>query len=89
MIEMVSIVFKGLADIPDVPMTPTTARSLADLAHSPRLQVSPDSLQGPILNPFSHSAGETRKDNERKQKERRNEKKRQNKKRKGKEGQER
>ena len=61
MIEMVSIVFKGLADIPDVPMTPTTARSLADLAHSPRLQVSPDSLEGPLLNPFSHSAGEKNK----------------------------
>ena len=57
MIEMVSIVFKGLADIPDVPMTPTTARSLADLAHSPRLQVSPDSHQGPLLDPFSNSAG--------------------------------
>ena len=53
MIEMVSIVFKGLADIPDIPMTPTTARSLADLAHSPRLQVSPGSAQGPLLNPFS------------------------------------
>ena len=52
MIEMVSIVFKGLADIPDVPMTPTTARSLADLAHSPRLQYSPDSAQGPLLSPF-------------------------------------
>ena len=52
MIEMVSIVFKGLADIPDVPMTPTTARSLAELAHSPRLQVSPDSHTGPILSPF-------------------------------------
>ncbi|KAL0041048.1 hypothetical protein WJX77_003321 [Trebouxia sp. C0004] len=52
MIEMVSIVFKSLADIPDVPMTPTTARSLADLAHSPRLQYSPDSAQGPLLSPF-------------------------------------
>ena len=52
MIEMVSVVFKGLADIPDEPMTPTTARSLADLAHSPRLQYSPDSAQGPLLSPF-------------------------------------
>ena len=57
MVEIVSIVFKGLADIPDVPMTPTTARSLADLVHSPRLQVSPDSHQGPLLNPFTDSAG--------------------------------
>lgn len=57
MVEIVSTVFKGLVDIPDVPMTPTTARSLADLAHSPRLQVSPDSHQGPILNPFTSSAG--------------------------------
>lgn len=54
MIDMVSIVFKGLEDIPNVPMTPTTARSLVDLAHSPRLQVSPPGeSQGPLLNPFT------------------------------------
>ena len=57
MVEIVSIVFRGLADIPDVPMTPTTARSLAELGHSPRLQVSPDSHQGPLLNPFTNPAG--------------------------------
>lgn len=58
MIEMVSIVFKGLEDIPNVPMTPTTARSLADLAHSPRLQVSTGGEgQGPLLTPFSNPAG--------------------------------
>lgn len=53
LIEMVSVVFKGLDDIPSVAMTPTTARSLVDLAHSPRLQVSPDESQGPLLNPFT------------------------------------
>ncbi len=39
MIEMVTIIFKRLADMPEVPMTPNTARSVAALAHSPRLQV--------------------------------------------------
>lgn len=53
MIEMVSMVFKGLDDIPSVAMTPTTARSLVDLAHSPRLQVSAGESQGPLLNPFT------------------------------------
>ena len=58
---MVSIVFNGLEDIPDVPMTPTTARSLVDLAHSPRLQVSPGDSQGLLLNPFTgeHPPGTT------------------------------
>ena len=60
MIEMVSVVFKGLSDIPDVPMTPTTARSLAELAHSPRLHVSPDAAdQGPLLSPFLGGGGGT------------------------------
>ena len=46
MIEMGTIIFKRLADMPEVPMTPNTARSVAALAHSPRLQVETSLQEG-------------------------------------------
>ncbi|KAK9828895.1 hypothetical protein WJX72_002652 [[Myrmecia] bisecta] len=51
MVEMVMLIFGNLDAVADVPLTPSTARSLATLAHSPHLQVSPHAGLGAFAAP--------------------------------------